>query len=191
MTQVERNFYITKASNINRTIFEFQRDVRNTVLNCLFRDYSFFTPAQEVRDLPLIELRGIAGTTKIPIKVVQSVVNKFLVELRYIREFFKDNSVSYSPHSHQRKMNIYLHKFNRLAPVFDYQRAKQNAKILQVKLSHLCFWPQFMTQIAVVIYITDLNDQQFEKKLKQTNLRALCGCSAYAFHRTRNKIWPK
>jgi hypothetical protein len=191
MTQVERNFYIDKAPIVNRTILEFRRDVRNTVLNCLFRDYSFFTPLQEVRELPPIELRGIAGTTKIPVKIVDSVVSKFLIELKHYREFFKNNSVSYTPISHLRKMNIYLHKFNRLAPVFDFHRAKQNTRILEIKLNQICFWPQFMTQIAIVIYVTDLNDPKFEKKIKQTNLRALCGCSAYAFHRTRNKIGLK
>jgi len=188
MTQVEKKYYVNRAPIVDRTIFEFRREVRNTILNCLFRYYSFFTPLQKVKELPLIELRGIAGTTKIPVKVVNSVVNKFLIELKLIREFFKNNSVSYTPFSHLRKMCIYLHKFNRLAPVFDFRRAKQNARILETKLNHLCFWPQFMTQVAVVLYVTDLNDSQFEKKIKQTNLRALCGCSAYAFHRTRNKL---
>ncbi|MHA2339345.1 MAG: hypothetical protein ACXACX_18735 [Candidatus Hodarchaeales archaeon] len=158
------------------------------MLNCLFRDYSFFTPRQELRAIPLIELRGIAGTTKIPVKIIDSVVSKFLIELNDMREFFKANSVSYTPLTHLRKMNIYLHKFHRFAPVFDFKRAKQNARILEIKLNHLCFWPQFMTQIAVVLYVTDLNDSRSERKIKQTNLRALCGCSAYAFHRTRNKL---
>jgi hypothetical protein len=88
-------------------------------------------------------------------------------------------------------MKIYLHKFSRFAPVFDFHRAKQNACILEMKLNRICFWPQFMTQIAIVIYVTDLNDSRFEKKIKQTNLRALCGCSAYAFHRSRNKLGLK
>ena len=191
MTQVERNFYVDRAPIVNRTIFEIRREVRNAVLNCLFRNYSFFTPLQEIRELPVIELRGIAGITKIPNKVVASVVSKFLTELKYIHEFFKTNSVSYTPFSHLRKMGIYLHKFNRIAPVFDFHRAKQNTQILEKKLSYICFWPQFMTQIAIVIYVTDLNDPHFEKKIKQTNLRALCGCSAYAFHRTRNKLGLK
>ncbi len=191
MTQAEHNFYVNKALIVNRTIFEFRRNVRNIVLNCLFRDYSFFTPHQEVRELPLIELRGIAGTTKIPVKVVNSVVSKFLIELNYVRKFFKSNFVSYTPFSHLRKLNIYLHKFRRLAPVFDFHRAKQNARILEAKLSHLCFWPQLMTQIAIVIFVTDLNDPQFVRKIKQTNIRALSDCSAYAFHRTRNKLGLK
>ena len=188
MTQVESNFYVNKAPIVNRTIFEFRRDVRNTILNCLFRDYSFLTSDQKLRNLPIKELRGIAGFTKIPVKIVDAVVSKFLNELKYSREFFKNNSVSYTPFSHLRKMNIYLHKYNRFAPVFNYHRAKQNTRILEKKLSHLCLWPQFMTQVAVVIYVTDLNDPQCEKKLRQTNIRALCDCSAFAFHRTRNKL---
>ncbi len=48
-----------------------------------------------------------------------------------------------------------------------------------------------MTKIAIVIYVTDLKDPQVEKPIKQTNIRALCGCSAYAFHRTRNKLGLK
>ncbi len=149
MTQVEKKFYVNRAPIVNRTIFEFRTKVRNTVLNCLFRDYSFFTQFQEVRELPLIELRDIAGSTKIPVKIVDSVVSKFLSELKYAREFFKSIPISYTPFSHLRKIKIYLHKLRRLAPVFDFQRAKQNAQILEKKLNLLCFWPQFMTQIEI------------------------------------------
>lgn len=188
MTQVVKNVFINKTSNENRTILQFRRAVRYNVLNCVFRDYSFFSQNSHVRELPLIELRGVAGTTKIPVKVVDSVVSEFLTELGYMRGFFKNNYVSYTPYSHLRKMRIYLHKFYRLAPVFDISRAKQNAHILETKLTQLYFWPQFMTQVAIVIYITDLNDSNFKRKLKQTNIRALSDCSAYAFHMARNKL---
>ncbi len=188
MTQVESNYYVNRAPTAQRTIFEFRRDVRNRVLTSLFRDYSFFSPDQKLREMPIIELRGIAGLTKIPVKIVDAVVSKFLTDLRHSREFFKTNSVSYTPFSLPRKINIYLHKLRRFAPVFNYQRAKQNSHILQIKLNQIFLWPQFMTQIAIIIYVTDLNDPQSEKKIKQTNIRGLCGCSAYAFHRTRNKL---
>ncbi|GAH62568.1 unnamed protein product [marine sediment metagenome] len=44
------------------------------------------------------------------------------------------------------------------------------------------------TQIAIVIYITDKNDESFpeNEKILQKNIRTLCNSSAYAFHRTRN-----
>ena len=186
MTQTAK--YMQKAQVINRTIAEFRNDVKETILNYLFRNISFFTPLQKVRAVLPFEGRNIAGKTRIPYKVVHSVVSKFLIDLIYMRRFFKDNSVSYTPFNHLKKMNIYLHKFNRFAPVFDLERAQQNARILQTKLSQICFWPQFMTQVAIVIFVTDLNDPRSKKKITQTNLRALCDCSAYAFHRTRNKL---
>lgn len=86
---------------------------------------------------------------------------------------------------------IYFFYFNRFAPVFDFQRAIQNARILEIKFNRICFWPQIMTQIAIIIYLTDLNNPKSTKKIKQTNLRALCGCSVYVFHRARNKLGLK
>ncbi|TKJ18045.1 MAG: hypothetical protein CEE43_19015 [Promethearchaeota archaeon Loki_b32] len=86
---------------------------------------------------------------------------------------------------------FYIQFFHRLAPIFDLKRAKENAKILQEKLRRLCICPQVMTQVAVIIFITDLLDNTLFRKYQkiiQSNVRVLCNCSAYAFHRTRNKI---
>jgi hypothetical protein len=83
---------------------------------------------------------------------------------------------------------IYLRKLHRLAPIFDFPRAKENARILKHKLDVRCFMPQFTTQLAIVLYVTDLNDLSMETVVKQSNLRILCNCSAYAFHRTRNRL---
>ncbi|MFX1393520.1 MAG: hypothetical protein ACFFAH_08090 [Promethearchaeota archaeon] len=80
-----------------------------------------------------------------------------------------------------------LHKHYRIAPVFDYNRARANLKTLHKLCSIEAFWPQIPTQIATVIYITDYKSKN-DEKLFQKNLRALCGCSAYAFHRTRNML---
>ncbi|MFX1365502.1 MAG: hypothetical protein ACFFCE_05875 [Promethearchaeota archaeon] len=78
----------------------------------------------------------------------------------------------------------------RLAPLFDYKRAKTNAQILKSKLESLFFWSSLTSQIAVIIYVTDLLDKNNKNKprLIQANLRSLCNCSAYAFHRTYYKI---
>ena len=75
--------------------------------------------------------------------------------------------------------------------ILSLKEVKGIGSVLEKKLTDMCFWPQFMTQLAIVIYVTDLNDSHFKKKIKQTNLRALSGCSAYAFHRTRNKLGLK
>ncbi|KKL46730.1 hypothetical protein LCGC14_2342630 [marine sediment metagenome] len=62
-----------------------------------------------------------------------------------------------------------MHKFYRLAPVFDYNRARENSRILKLKLDALCFWPHMTTQVAVVIYITDKLDLSQKDKILQTN----------------------
>ena len=83
---------------------------------------------------------------------------------------------------------MFLHKVYHLSPVFNYKRAKQNAGILRKRLDCLCFQPQIMTQIAVIVFITDFLDKSKAQKAIQSNVRALCSSSAYAYHRTRNKI---
>ena len=108
-----------------------------------------------------------------------------------IKKFFRENAKLFCSRHQTRKVRIYLHKLHRLAPVFDYKRARENAKRLEIKLNQLCFRPQTMTQVAIVIYITDLLDKHHSRaffKIIQSNLRVFCNCSAYAFHRTRNKI---
>ena len=163
------------------------QDIEKLVLNCLFRDLSFANRSCQIRSLTSQEYNYIATLTKIPVKVVRSVISRFLVKLVYFRRFLRN--YAFSDYTHRlKKLQIYLHKINSIAPLFDYKRAKENARILKLKLKYLCFFPQFLTQIAVVIFITDLNDIRFEKKIVQTNLRLLCDCSAYAFHRTRNKL---
>ncbi|KKK77087.1 hypothetical protein LCGC14_2857120, partial [marine sediment metagenome] len=82
----------------------------------------------------------------------------------------------------------FLNKVHKLAPVFDFKRAKENARILKIKLQEMCFFPHFTTQIAIVVFVTDLNDKAHKKRIVQANLRLLCNCSAYSFHRTRNKL---
>jgi hypothetical protein len=86
------------------------------------------------------------------------------------------------------KAKIYLHKAHKMFPVFNYNRAKVNLKALHKFFALEGFWPKISTQIAIVIYITDILDtsSSFSGRLIQKNLRVLCDCSAYAFHRTRN-----
>ena len=117
-------------------------------------------------------------------------ISKFLVGLVRFKRFLNSNLLNYSIENQSKKVLIYLHKIHRLAPVFDYKRAKRNAQILKIKLESLFFWPSLTSQIAIIIFITDLLDKKNKDKprLIQVNIRSLCDCSAYAFHRTRNKI---
>ena len=64
---------------------------------------------------------------------------------------------------------------------------KENIRILHDIFSKAMFWPKITTQIAITIYITDKKSDKTDFLL-QKNIQAICSCSAYAFHRTRNKL---
>ncbi|KKL94758.1 hypothetical protein LCGC14_1861430, partial [marine sediment metagenome] len=125
---------------------------------------------------------------KVPVKIIYPIVKGFLVELVYFKRFLKEHTFTYDQTANLDELQTYLHKIHWLAPVFDFKRAKENARILKIKLQDLCFFPQFTTQIAIVVFVTDLNDKEHEKRIVQANLRLLCDCSAYSFHRTRKKL---
>lgn len=165
------------------------RELKVHLLNCLFRYISFIDGNENLRRISDIECKVLSSKTKIPVSKVRKIFDKFLDDLTYFKEFLRSGLLTYSITDQARKVRIYLHKVHRLAPVFDYRRARENAKRLKMKLDQLLFWPQVMTQVAVIIFITDFLDKNWnDNKILQTNLRALCDCSAYAFHRTRNKI---
>ena len=165
------------------------KKLRIRLLNCLFRYISFIDGNENLRRISDIECKVLSSRTKIPVYKVRKILDKFLDDLTHFKEFLRSGLLTYSISDQARKVRIYLHKVYRLAPVFDYRRARENARRLKSKLDQIFFWPQVMTQVAVVIFITDFLDKRWnDNKLLQTNLRMLCDCSAYAFHRTRNKI---
>ena len=158
------------------------------ILNYLFRNVAFVGKRDKIRTIPNIIQKQMSSKLKIGIKTINIFIDKFLNTLVRMNQFVEENGhFAYSKNPNI-IVQTYLHKLYRLAPVFDYKRARVNAKILRKKLDAHCFWPKASTQVAVVIYITDKLDTSQENKLLQTNLRSFCNCSAYAFHRTRNKI---
>lgn len=185
---------IIKAHDINEYYLKFfknSRAARPVVLDYLFRNITFASNNEKIRVLTDFEYSQITEATNVPKIIVHRIISAFLVDLIRIKKYFKTNAKLFCSRHQTQKVRIYLHKLYRLAPVFDYKRARENAKRLEVKLSQLCFRPQIMTQVAVVIFITDLLDNQLSRahsKIIQSNLRIFCNCSAYAFHRTRNKI---
>ncbi len=165
-----------------------QRQQKICILNYLFRYITFTTRREEIRAIPRILYRQMSNKLQIDITIVHHIVSRFLVDLIRIKKFINENSYVLYSKNRATLVRSYLHKFYRLAPVFDYNRAKENAKILKIKLDAHYFWPHITTQVAVVIYITDKLDPSQKDKILQSNLRSLCNCSAYAFHRSRNKI---
>ncbi|MHA2392563.1 MAG: hypothetical protein ACXAEX_11525 [Promethearchaeota archaeon] len=190
MTQIIKKETVIEFPNLT-DLKESHQNNRREVLNCFFREFSFVSRTQKIRTLTPQEYILIASKTKLPVKEIQPIVRNFLVWLVYFRRFLKSYQFSYIYTRQLRKLRIYLHKIYRIVPIFDLERAVENARLLKKKLRSICFVPQFLTQLAIIIYVTDLNDTHFEKRIKQVNLRVLCNCSAYAFHRTRNKIGLK
>ena len=186
MTQIIRkdHSWFTPLTGLRST----QKEEKSAVLNCLCREVCFIVDFEKIKAVPEPEMRRVASLVGLPYNLVRSVITKFLVNLVYFRRFLRSYKFTYDYTKSLRKLTIYLHKLHRLAPTFDFKRAKRNARILKNVLEHHCFLPQFTTQIAIVMFVTDINDRSVEKNIIQSNLRLLCNCSAYAFHRTRNKI---
>jgi len=193
MTQTlkKQDINIDSGSDYYNKFYKSPNEVRETILNYLFRNISFSTKRDKVRAITLDENKLVSDDTGIPEILVHKFLSQFLLDSIKFRKFLYKNPRVLSSKNQLSIISILLRRFFRLAPVFDLKRAKENAKILQDKLGRLCFWPQIMTQVAIIIFVTDLLDDTLSRKylkIIQSNLRVLCSCSAYAFHRTRNKI---
>ena len=168
------------------------RDMKSIILNVLFRNFSIVSNGKICRSLKSDSYKIIAIMTEIELSTVRKIIEKFLSDLTFLKIFLNNYTIKWEhePKKLNRKVKSQLHKIYRLAPMFDYRRARINLEILQTTLKRKLFWPQIDTQIAIVIYVTDKNDKNIKngKRILQKNLRALCNCSAYAFHRTRNKL---
>lgn len=190
MTQTlkKQGFAVSNVAEYYTKYYKAQRVLRPVVLSYLFRNICFTTHREVIRAVSQVEYEKVSNATNIPIPLIHKFISRFLIDLIRFKRFLFENKSVLRTKNQSRSVQIYLHKLYRLAPVFDYKRARENAKILRIKLDGLFFWPQVMTQIAVVIFITDLLDKSQPDKIIQANLRALCSCSAYAFHTTRNRI---
>lgn len=171
-----------------KKFYKSQNKLKSTIINHVFRNISFITSNDYIRAINENEYEEITKELHIPRIIVHKFISEFLIGLLKMRKFIQKNPNILQTKDREKLINLFLKRYHRLAPIFDYQRAKINASILKKKLKILCFWPQLMTQLAIIIFITDHLDKNQAEKLNQANIRALFHCSAYAFHRTRNKI---
>jgi hypothetical protein len=166
------------------------KELKVRLLNVLMRNFSVLYKGKICQSLKDEDLKLLSSMTNISRPIVQSNVEKFLCNLVNLENFFHDYKMKWQhePAKLYRKARVQLHRIYRFAPVFNYDRARKNLEILHSVLKKKLFWPQINTQIAIVIYVTDFNDKNIQnnERLLQKNIRALCNCSAYAFHRTRN-----
>jgi len=162
------------------------------ILDYVLRNASLFKKnSEKVIDSFLKEtIKEIYEEFLIPPSVLSYFLEHFLFELKIFRKFLKNCKISwYTKDSKKRYryVKLYVHKIHRLAPIFNYKRARINLENLHKLFNLKNFWPHLTTQLALVIFITEKMSNE-GKEIQQKNIRALCNCSAYAFHRTRNKL---
>ncbi len=169
------------------------KHARSQVLSFFVRNYSISKQRENgkiIKTLPKEKYIRISNKTAIPELIVKEIIEKFLREVHYFRQFLDCYKYKWphDPRELYRTERILLHKIYHILPVFHYKRATHNLKILHNRLHSKNFWPIFTTQMALVIFITDTYDKTASKPIIQTNIRFLCNCSAYAYHRTRNML---
>ena len=166
--------------------------VKKRVLDYFFRYESLTNDDNNFIGLNHFLVKNIAGQTHVPEILVLDIMSKFLKEVKAFGEMLSSGSITWTPERKalNRKIRVYLHKAHKIAPIFDYHRARKNVELLHIVLSRNFYWPHVPTQLALIIFVTDRNDPNLAKKnyILQKNLRALCSCSAYAFHMARNKL---
>lgn len=163
--------------------------LKSAVLNTFLREDSVRFSRVNAKSLSYDVMTKSLGT---PRWFVEKILDNFFKNLVFLRKFLNECAFKW-PRDYKRlfrKSRVYLHKIHRLAPIFDYSRARANLKILQSMLARNSFWPHLSTQLAIVVYVTDLLDENYSRdnKIIQQNVRLICNCSAYAFHRTRNLL---
>ncbi|MBD3215912.1 MAG: hypothetical protein GF311_25095 [Candidatus Lokiarchaeota archaeon] len=126
----------------------------------------------------------------IPLNIIRLNIKKFLSNISYYTRFLREYTIHYEPNlnSAYRTVRVYLHKLHRIAPVFEYSRAKINLKTLQGFCYRKNIWPHLTTQLAMTIALTDKNNTAHTDKLKNINVRLISNCSAYAFYELRKKL---
>lgn len=168
--------------------------LKSVVINYLVQNFSLIDNNRKIRELTESELNAIAEETNCFIFLVRKVVKEFTSNLVNFNKFLKNCKVRHDPKNSNKKVRTYLRKVYRLAPVFDYNRARKNLEILQFHLAQRGMWLKISSQLAIVMYATDKNEVNvrdkkiIQKRIIQKNILTMCCCSAFAFHRARNEL---
>jgi hypothetical protein len=132
-------------------------------------------------------------------RITETVIRHFLRQIATFSEFMGSCDIKwgYTPEAQYRKCRIYLHKVHKIAPVFDYKRARVNLGALQAFYDRTVRSPRISTLLALTIFIADRKRQcetKINEKLKfllKSNIRAITHCSAYAFYGNLNFLYEK
>ncbi|TFF97298.1 MAG: hypothetical protein EU547_04680 [Promethearchaeota archaeon] len=165
--------------------------LRERLINKLFRIDSILEQPNALAVISAVSqniVKIIAQEELLSETIIETILNQYLTQINGFTDFLANCHISWkhTPNTIFRKARIYLHKIHKIAPVFDYKRARFNLRSLQTFFNRLMIWPHIGTQLALTIYITDLNSTLQKSKLKPGNIRALTHCSAYAFYQNKN-----
>jgi hypothetical protein len=159
--------------------------VKKFLLNRIFR-YCKLPKDEDLSPFSEDLYEELSVISQVPLCEVKRIIGKALVEIDLTYKFLKTCDLLSS--TDPAKARIYLHKCYRIAPIFDYKRARENLIQLQEFFRLEGYIQKVSTQITFAIYITDKNNKYTHRKIKQNNLRRLTSCSAYAFHRLINRL---
>jgi hypothetical protein len=167
--------------------------LRSVVLNYLFRYETLLDKNNRLIELNPDLVSKIIRCTDASEKNVVIILEEFLEELKEFWKqlsLFRRTQIYNPPPAFYDRVCKYLIQAYNIAPIFDLERASHNLKILHSLFYGLCFWPKLSIQIALTIFVTDKNDPNRKsiRFILQKNIRAFLYCSAYAFHRTRNRL---
>ena len=157
--------------------------IRQFLLNRIFRYYKL---PEDTSPFPEDLYNELSAISQIPVKEVKAILFTFLKEMEFTSKFLKSCDLLSS--ADPSKSRIYLHKCYRIAPIFDYKRARENLYQLQEFFKLEGYWQKITSQITFAIYITDKKNPLAHRKIKQNNLQRFTSCSAYAFHRLINRL---
>lgn len=165
---------------------------KSTVINYVFRNLGFTDSHDNIIIFQDSIIKTICKKINIKIQTVDQIIHQFLLNTVCFKRLLNCTNFSWDHDLNKlrRKLRIYLHKSYRIAPVFNYYRAIRNSEILIHLMQRRFYFPRFTTQLTLVIFVTDANNKNklFNTPLLQKNLRVFCDCSAYAFHRARNRL---
>ena len=87
-------------------------------------------------------------------------------------------------------MRVRLFRIYRFIPIFDYKRARENLRRLNIFLKKINFNPHFSSILALVLLVTDKNEKLIGngKKILEKNIRVITKCSKCAFYRLKNTL---
>ncbi len=167
------------------------KEPKKIIFDFLFRNVSLFSK-NNMKNLTIKDYDIITQGTGFSIDLVRNILEGFFIDFNNFNSFISSVNIKWE-HSLTKlrvQLRVFLHRLYRLAPMFNYKRAKKNLEILHHKFSLLHYWPSITTQLAVLIYVTDKNESlEIKKKMHiQKNIYSLCSCSAYSFHQARNRL---